>query len=315
MKKDINKEQTNRKSFLERIARMYYVIGMKQEDIAEQLNIGRSSVARFLNEARQEGIVQIYIGTGTEKDRRSDLERRLVARFGLKDAVVSKRNPTYSFRVTTATYLNSILPFQGAVGLSGGRTIYSVGEYMHLCEPRPQLKLVQLTGSAGNSPSASVVQSWSDAMHSKPFYLPAPAIVIDKEMRDLFLKNEDIKKTYSEIMNLDLSICGIGNIDSDSIILQTNLISNLTRETLEATSVGDVNLHFFNSNGVFSIPEISDIVVGASIDDLMRIPTRVGMAYGENKVNPILGALKGKIVNILLTDELTAHLLLLDNGE
>lgn len=310
MGKDINKEQTNRKPFLERIARMYYVVGMTQKDIAEQLDIGRSSVARFLSEAREEGIVQIYIGSRTEVTRRSDLENILITRFKLKDAVVAKRSPSSSFRVTVANYLNSILPFQGSIGLSGGRTNYSVGQYMHLCEPRVRLKLVQLTGSAGNIPSASVVQSWADALHAKPFYIPAPAIVKDKETRNLLLNDEEIKKSYKEIKNIDLSICGIGNIDSDSTILYTNLISNLTREALESKSVGDVNFHFYDTNGNFSIPEISNAVVGASIDDLMRISTRVGIAYGERKVQSILSALKGKIINILLTDETTAQLLL-----
>jgi len=315
MGKDISKEQTNRTPFLERIARMYYVIGMSQKDIAEQLDIGRSSVARFLSEAREEGIVQIYIGSRTEVTRRSDLENRLVTKFKLKDAMVAKRSPANSFRVTVANYVNSILPFQGSVGLSGGRTMYSVGQYMHLCEPRLRLKLVQLTGSAGNMPSASVVQSWADALHAKPFYIPAPAIVKDKETRDLFLNDEDIKKSYNEIKNIDLSIFGIGNTDSDSTILYANLISNLTRESLELKSVGDVNFHFFDTNGNFSIPEISNTVVGASTDDLMRIPTRVGMAYGEKKVHAILSALKGKIINIFLTDEMTAQLLLQECGE
>lgn len=310
MGKEINKEQVNKKPFLERIARMYYIIGMSQKEIAEQLNIGRSSVARFLSEAREEGIVKIYIGSETEVTRRSDLENRLVTRFRLKDAMVAKRSPANSFRVTATNYINSILPFQGSVGLSGGQTIYSVGQYMHLCEPRPQLKLVQMTGSAGDIPSASVVQSWSDALHAKPFYIPAPAIVKDKETKDLFLNDEEIKKSYNEIKNIDLSVFGIGNIDSESSILHTNLISNLTQEVLESKSIGDVGFHFFNTNGYFSMPEISNTVVGASIDNFMRVPIRVGVAYGEKKVSAIRGALKGEILNIFLTDEITAQLLL-----
>jgi len=310
MSKDSKKEQAKRRPLLERVARMYYIIGMNQQDIANQLDIGRSSVARFLNEAREEGIVQIYVSSDSEKERRSDLENRLVAAFRLRDAVVAKRNPVFSFRVTVSKYLNTILPFQGSVGLSGGRTILSVGEYMHLCDPRPDLNLIQLTGSGGDIPSASVLQSWSDALKAKPFYLSAPAIVKDRDTREVFLQDEEIKKTYAHIKRVELSLFGIGNVDANSTILQANLISNLTTEILGAKSIGDVNFHFYNSNGKFSIPEISDCVVGASPADLMRIPTRIGMAFGEHKVNTIRAALAGKIANILLTDDTTAELLL-----
>lgn len=310
MSKDIINEQMNRKSFLERIARMYYVLGLSQKDIAEQMEIGRSSVARFLNEAREEGIVQISIGSKEEKSRRGDLENRLVTKYKLKDAMVAKRNPANSFKTTAVNYLNSILPFQGSIGLGGGRTMYSVGQYMHLCEPRPQLKLVQLNGSAGDIPSASVVQSWADALHSNPLYLPAPAIVKDRVTRELFLQDENIRNCYQEIPNIDLAIFGIGNTDSDSIILNSNLISDLTSETLKEKSVGDVNFHFFDINGLFSMPDISSILVGVSTEDLMKMHSRVGLAYGENKTKAIIGALKGKIINILLTDEITAQLLL-----
>lgn len=310
MDKRTKKAQPKDKAFLERIARMYYVIGMTQQEISEQLDIGRSSVARFLSEAHEQGIVQIHVGSETEVTRRSDLENMLTAKFKLKDSLVVKSNSSTSFSGTAAVYLNSLLPFQGTVGLSGGRTIYSVGQYMHLCDARPRLKMVQLTGTAGNIPSASVVQSWSDALQAKPFFLPSPAIVRDKATRDLLLKDEDIRRSYEEIRNVDLFLCGIGNTDSDSTILNADLVSNLTRETLESKSVGDVNFHFFDAEGRFSIPEISIAVIGASPDDLMRVPARVGIAYGERKLQAIYSALKGQIVNILLTDEITAQLLL-----
>jgi deoxyribonucleoside regulator len=204
----------------------------------------------------------------------------------------------------------SILPFQGSVGLSWGRTMYSVGQFMHLCEPRPQLKLVQLCGSAGTKeneiPASALIQTWAYAIDAKPFFLPAPTIVESKEIRDILLKDETIKNSYQEIRNVDLAIVGIGNTEQDTAILSTNFINGLTSEKLKEKSVGDVNLHFFDENGDFTMPEISERVIAL---DFMRIPTRVGMAYGVNKKDAILGALKGRIVNILLTDEETAQLL------
>ena len=69
-----------------RAAWLYYVEGMTQEQIARFMNISRAKVIRLLASARDNGIVRIRI-----EDRASEqiaLERRLVAAFGLADAIV-----------------------------------------------------------------------------------------------------------------------------------------------------------------------------------------------------------------------------------
>ncbi|WP_102346221.1 sugar-binding transcriptional regulator [Bacillus sp. Marseille-P3661] len=316
MSKNNNHEQMSKRVFLERIARMYYILGLTQKEVAEQMNIGRSSVARFLNEAREEGIIQFHIQSKSEKSRRSDLENLLINKFKLKDALVVKKDQGYSFETTVVNYLNSILPFQGSLGLGLGHTMNSVGQFLHLCESRPNLNIIQMSGSVGmrenNIPSTSVIQSWAQSIDARPFFLPAPAILDNKETRDLFLKDENIRKVKQEILNIDIAIIGIGHVGEDSAIISSELVSGLTVEELQKNSVGDVNLHFFDRNGELSMQWISERVTGASPLDLMRIPTRVGIAYGEKKINAILGALRGRFINVLLTNDETANLLLSD---
>ncbi len=111
MKKNKSVEKVTKREFLERVARMYYILDMNQKEIAEQMGIGRSSVGRFLNEARDQGIVQIQIGTNIQKSRRTDLESIVSDKFKLKDTVIAKRNPGNTFETTVAEYLDSILPF------------------------------------------------------------------------------------------------------------------------------------------------------------------------------------------------------------
>ncbi len=119
MKKKGSSEKAAKREFLERIARMYYILDMNQKEIAEQLGIGRSSVGRFLNEARDQGIVQIQIGPNAQSARRTDLEELINSKFKLKDVVIAKRNPGNSFESTVVEYLDTILPFYGRVGLTG----------------------------------------------------------------------------------------------------------------------------------------------------------------------------------------------------
>ena len=47
-----------------------------------------------------------------------------------------------------------------------------------------------------------------------------------------------------------------------------------------------------------------------SLDKIAKIPVRVGMSYGKDKIEAIKGAIAGGLVNVLVTDVPTAELLL-----
>lgn len=314
MNKRNNTEQMSKRDFLERIARMYYVLDMNQQAIAEQLDIGRSSVARFLNEAKKEGIVQFHITSKSDNSRRTDLERQLKSVYKLKDAVVIKESNESLYEMIAVNYLNSILPYQGSLGLGLGKTVSNVGRYMNNCEGRPELKIVQMTGSVGKVeneiPATSVIQNWAQALDATPHFLPAPAIVESKEVKEIFLNDKNIQDSHKEMRNIDIAIMGIGTASPDSAILQSHLIPELTYEELLMNSVGDIMLHFYDENGSFSLKHISERVLGTEPIDLLRIPTRIALAYGKDKAKAIQGALIGRLINILITTDETAKLLL-----
>ena len=46
------------------------------------------------------------------------------------------------------------------------------------------------------------------------------------------------------------------------------------------------------------------------MEDLLSIPTRLAVAGGRSKAQAILGALRGRHINVLVTDSLTAALVL-----
>lgn len=314
MSKVVKNEQNTKREFLEKIARMYYVLEMNQKDIAKQLDIGRSSVARFLSEAKKEGVVRFYITSKIDSSRKTDIENHLVSKYKLKDAVVIREGNGLLYEMIVVNYLNSIIPYHGSLGLGLGTTIFNVGKYMHLCEARPELKVIQMTGSVGRVeneiPSTSLIQNWAQALEAQPLFLPAPALVESREVKEFFLQDKNIQYIQNEIRNIDISIVGIGNTSNEATILNTNLIPDLTSKDLQVRSVGDIILHFYDSQGNFSMDKISERVIGTTPIDLLRIPTRIALAYGEDKVEAIKGALNGRLINILITTDNTAKLLL-----
>jgi len=44
-------------------------------------------------------------------------------------------------------------------------------------------------------------------------------------------------------------------------------------------------------------------VIGANLDEIKKIPRVIGLAGGPQKFKAVLGALKGKYIKVLITDE------------
>jgi DNA-binding transcriptional regulator LsrR (DeoR family) len=82
---------------------------------------------------------------------------------------------------------------------------------------------------------------------------------------------------------------------------------------MAAGAVGDINLRFFNSKGEAVPSEIDNSVIGLSLEQIRGIDRVVGVAGGAAKLNAIRGALAGRLVDVLITDHITANHLL-DNG-
>src|SRR5512141_2461797 len=62
-----------------KVAQMYYLDGLKQEDIARQIGISRSLISMILTEAKERGIVEITVRDPFLND--DDLSRRLAAHY------------------------------------------------------------------------------------------------------------------------------------------------------------------------------------------------------------------------------------------
>src|SRR4051812_25661386 len=95
-----------------RIAWMYYVEGLTQNEIADRLGIGRVTVVRNINEAIRQREVKIWIEG--EVSECFELEAQLKDAFGFKDAVVvpepmQQENVTKSIGVAAGMYVSDSL--------------------------------------------------------------------------------------------------------------------------------------------------------------------------------------------------------------
>ena len=75
---------------------------------------------------------------------------------------------------------------------------------------------------------------------------------------------------------------------------------------MEKGAIGDIVNEFYDINGNIVKHKISRSIFTIGVDKLKKIPIVIGIAGGRRKVEPIIGALRGKFINILITDENTA---------
>ena len=63
-------------------------------------------------------------------------------------------------------------------------------------------------------------------------------------------------------------------------------------------------------NGAIALNELNDRVVGFRLEELKEKEWAIAIAVGINKINALIGALRGGFMNVLYTDEKTARELL-----
>ena len=93
-----------------------------------------------------------------------------------------------------------------------------------------------------------------------------------------------------------------------------NFFSDMCRHCLApgclSGAVGDVLCHFVDENGELIPSDIEDRLISTPLEKLRAMDNVVGLAAGAQKVEAIRAVLRGGYLDVLITDEPTAALLL-----
>lgn len=112
------------RSLMHMAARLHYLDGLSQRDVAKKLDISTASASRVLARAREEGVVQIKVADIFEAD---VLGARLAAALGLRAASVCESGRPHEMASRVAELLREgDLPGSPVIAISWGRTVQSV---------------------------------------------------------------------------------------------------------------------------------------------------------------------------------------------
>lgn len=302
---------------LTKVATLYYRSQLSQLEIARQLGLSRQTVGRLLQRALDSGIVRIEINSDPRYI--SELELQLEERFGLKEAIVVSASAPETVQVETgraaAEFLERRVRDGDVLGVvSGSTTVYQCAR--HLKPARlPNLTVVSLTGSAPRSPSPTNFENLGQlvgkALGGKTVLLPAPAFVERAEIKTSLFSDRHIAEIIDLGHQANIALFGIGPISEDASPYRQGFVEQaLLKRMREEGCVGEICGHPFDIHGESCSSELSARSIAIELNNLRQKDLAVAVAGGRNKLDAIWGALHGKYLNVLITDEDTANALL-----
>ena len=301
------------------VAEKYFIEGKTQTEIAREVGIDRSMISRMLTEARKKGIVRIQINRNVPRN--YTYEEELRKRFGLKEIYVVSCPSDYAGDMILdrmgnvgAYFLNKILQNmeQFTIGTTWGTSVYALVKQLEFFQTYPDSNVVQLVGALGadfqSYDGHTIVQKLSKILGAKAFHLNAPFILDSPETTRMLLTNPSILDIFEMAKSCDVALLGVGSVDTEfsSFFQAGHVIKDEMEWLAKNGAVGDVCGLHFDVNGNPRGLDFQTRLATISKDILFNIPLRFAISGGEGKAKPILGAIRGKYINALVTDENTA---------
>ena len=301
---------------LSEVARLYYENDMTQSEIAKHIHTSRSTVSRLLQEARTKRIVEIRIHYPW--DRSPLLEQQMIQRFGLRDIRILEtrgrrgEDALKGTAMLAARYLESNITDKTILGMSWGRAIYNTVEMLKPEKTQP-IKVVQLFGSAipnSCADGSDLVRRFASIYGGECYYIHAPLFVGSPEAKTALMHNPHIQETLILAEKADIILTGVGSLEPTFAPSQT-WISYLSKDELDQLrkkgAAGHICAYHYDKTGQFLDLSLHQGIIGVNLNLLKRVPLVIGVASGVEKANAILGALHGKLINVLVTDDTTAQ--------
>ncbi len=299
-----------------RIAWMYYVEGLTQNEIAERLGIGRVTVVRNINKSIKQREVKIWIEG--EVAECIDIENQLKKVFNFKDAIVvpepsSPAGIAKSIGNAAGMFMSDTLKDRMSVGVGWGATLYESLATLTTRELK-DVKVISLLGGivqARRFNPAEFAWQFARAVGADCYLLQAPAVVDSPETREALVERCGLRDVFKRAEKLDIAMLSCGNMEPKSTAFQFEMLLEEDRIALiKAGAVGDLLYNFYDIDGKLVDHPVNKRIMSIPLEQLRDVPLRVISAGGAEKAEAILGAIKLINCNVLITNEETAKGLL-----
>ena len=155
-----------------------------------------------------------------------------------------------------------------------------------------------------------LIEEVARIFRANSYQMLAPQYVSGAEAKQYFMQEDSIKEVFDLAKNADIAVAGIGTLNHNSALINAELIQMEEFERLQKMGgTGEILSHVVDRDGNLIKDRFEDHLMSLDLEDFKKIPVRVGVAYGIEKKDSILGVLRGGYINVLITDEEVAQYL------
>ena len=160
--------------------------------------------------------------------------------------------------------------------------------------------------------SNEIARALAQVYGGQYYWLTAPALVSEEHAREAITQHIMIAPTLAQMRNTRVVLVSVAPFPSalTQLLVDLKYMRDVDRNALKAKgAIGEIIGWPFDAQGcVLDLPVEP---IGMSIEHLRRVAeheTVIGIAGVEStRTNAILGALRGKLINVLITDHQTAE--------
>ena len=313
----VGDHETSRLDDAARAGWLYYVAGNTQDEIARKLGVSRQSAQRLVSLAVSEKLVKVRLDHPIA--RCMELAHGLAEKFDLCSCEVAPSDPGAPAALTgvaqlAASEIERVLKSDHPkiIALGTGRALRACVEQLPKMDC-PQHRIVSLLGnmmSDGAATPYNVVVRMADRVKARHYPMPLPVFARSMEEKQLLQQQEAVHNILELARQADVTYVGIGNIGDNAPLLIDGFVSHEEmRALLKAGGVGEITSWIFDRDGKLIDGLTNDRVASAILQVSPSKPV-IAIAVGILKTEAILAAMRGKLVNGLITDEATAEHLL-----
>jgi DNA-binding transcriptional regulator LsrR (DeoR family) len=296
---------------------LYFIAGNTQDEIASKLNVSRPTAQRLVSLARAERLITFRLDHPIAAC--MELARQLRDRYGLVYCDVVPTDPdaedtTVGIAEAAATLLEQKLRSEkpAIVAIGTGRAMRAAAEHVAQMDC-PHHQLVSLVGNISPDGSASFFDALTrlaDLTNSRHYPVPLPLYASSHQELQILLQLEPVRRVRALGETADLRLVGVGQIDLAAPLHVDGFLSrHELLDLMRRGAAGEITGWAIDAEG--------EVIQGGANQRLTSLPLQsppasltVGVARGAPKVKAISAALRGRILNGLITDEATAGRLL-----
>jgi DNA-binding transcriptional regulator LsrR (DeoR family) len=292
---------------------LHYVEGKTQADIARELGLSHATINRLIKRGHQLGLVEIKIKSPI--DHLVEIEARLVALGGIEQALVvpsvsdNPRTALQRVGEAAARLLLRTIKDGDTISISGGKGVSALvaglqPDRSYDVEVIPATGLVQGKHYTDVNHVASLM---ADKLGGRAYQIHAPLFADSPEQRDMLMGVRSVADVFRKAREADVAVIGVGSILSDdSSYYDLHPSSVADRAPIDRSgAVGELLAHLIDRDGRLCDYAPNQSLVSLTLDELSTIPRRIGIASGASKIAPVLSAMRGNHLDILVTDETT----------